>query len=258
MDDDVFSYSDYINNSNNFSYIKYVFTNNYNLVDYCASNRINHSNFLFNFFFFYDTLCAPCFNIVTDYNYSQDLECVFDYKIPNSIIVYGTNILTDFSNFKIKNLNILFRFNINNSKILSGFEKIYNFFSMYHVSYKYLFDLSINFTVLLFSKDVVKFCYFLSTLVQSLNRVEQKGLFAALSCFGVFLMNRLMRRFRVFGLYMKFIGKVAGYVGDRKRSYIINYGSISRSKRNYKYNYMQTTANTDAGVIGIKTILVFN
>ena len=173
----------------------------------------------------------------------------FDYFNVNSFECMVRSYMTNYSLFVRHNCNLdLYK---------SIYESIHAVFTNIRFHRKYRDDMIKQFSLMLFSKDTYKFAITVKEVIQKLSRLEQKKFFYYFLKIKPVTMERWLSYFGLVGFYMKAVGKIAGYVGDRTKSFIIRHGKYSRSIRSYRYSYYQTTAFTKPGAIGITILLLY-
>ena len=114
-----------------------------------------------------------------------------------------------------------------------------------------------HFTFMCFTKEVNRFSVFIKHLLEKIGRVGQKNFFHTFNMLGVDIFLSVLKKHQIVGFYLRAVGKIAGYAGDRTRLFLIRYGSCSRSHRSYAFSYYQNVAFTKPGAIGINTMLAF-
>ena len=177
-------------------------------------------------------------------------------KISKEIYLRFVSII-DLSLFRSLNISILVRLNYFNNKIVTLINKIAYLFR--HFSFKGFNSIfiTINFALLIFSKDVVKFTIFLRTLLRYVDRKKQRKFFTVLSTISNSHVSEVLEKYNIYGLFIKVSGKVGGFAGDRTKFFFVKYKSTSRSIRENKYNFYQKQLNTKNGTASITTLLLF-
>lgn len=176
--------------------------------------------------------------------------------VPNTTI-FKFRFLYDFTMFRVNKFNFIARSNPNSSYFFSLYEIFNNIFGAARFPRKYTNTMALSFSFLCVTKDLNKFAVFIKRLIELLPRNEQKNFFYTFSCVDSVSFLSFLKMNDVHGFYLRARGKIGGYVGDRTKSFLIRYGRYSRSKRLYKYSFLQTVAFTKPGAIGIDMLLVY-
>lgn len=161
--------------------------------------------------------------------------------------------------YKYQSIRFLMQFRIFSILFKNIFSFIYShFLKQPRIPNISVFDFSLNFTFLLWSKNALYFLEFLNNAVFSGKKRPQVVLLNLLHSFKTttFLLN--LRPFHITGFYIKLVGKLAGFPGDSSKRMIIKYGQVSCStKKNKSFIYFKAL-NTFNGIIGVTIILCTN
>lgn len=166
-------------------------------------------------------------------------------------------ILTEFLNFRFKNFNCLLRNNFFLEDYNVAIKKVNDIILSINFNRSYAFKLIDAFALLFLSKDLNYFSFYIKKLIANLSRTEQKNFFYTFSIISNVEFRSVLRRFNIFGFFLKTTGKIGGYAGDRTKTFSMLYGMCSRSIKFYRYNYNQFFVRTRAGAIGVKVLLIF-
>lgn len=166
-------------------------------------------------------------------------------------------IMTEFLNFRFKNFNCLLRGNFFLDEYNFAIKKVNDIILSINFNRSYAFKLIDAFALLFLSKDLNYFSLYIRKLIGNLSRTEQKNFFYTFSIISNVEFRSVLRRFNIFGFFLKTTGKIGGYAGDRTKTFSMLYGMCSRSIKFYKYNYNQFFVRTKAGSIGVKILLIF-
>lgn len=166
-------------------------------------------------------------------------------------------ILTEFLNFRFKNFNCLLRSNFFLEDYSIAIKKVNDIILSINFNRSYAFKLIEAFALLFLSKDLNYFSFYIKKLIANLSRTEQKNFFYTFSIISNVEFRSVLRRFNIFGFFLKTTGKIGGYAGDRTKTFSMLYGMCSRSIKFYRYNYNQFFVRTRAGSIGVKVLLIF-
>lgn len=243
---------------NSFYKEKYVFFNN-QLMSTRKINRIV-KNRVKNTVFLHTNITKKSDDIVfcKEYTFKGDPSTLFfrKKKMQNGRII-AHNTIVEFLNFRFRNFTSLIRNNFFWKEYIMSVAKAYALILSVQFHRGYVLKLINAFAILLMSKDLNYFSFYIKKLIGGLSRTEQKNFFYTFSIISNLEFRAVLRRFNVYGFFLKTTGKIGGYVGDRTKTFSMLYGMCSKSIKFYKYNYNQFFIRTTSGAIGVKILLIF-
>ena len=175
----------------------------------------------------------------------------------NNYHYYNIIFFLNYGYFRSNNSNTYIRFNFNVRLYVFIKNSIEVIFDINAFPKFYLKSLTDSFIFLCFTKTLNVFSLFIKKLLSRLSRVGQKNFFFSFSCIDYPVLTTFLKKLFIFGFFLKSTGKIAGYAGDRTKSFYLRFGNCSRSIKIFKFLYKQTVSFTKNGVIGSNFLLTF-